>query len=338
MKTLVSEQLFARVERIMKEISLSHQVSDTQPVSRDELVTLVDSQKKAMQDVTTVLSRDLQSGFERALVVYTGSPITSLFDPRNEWQLFKPGSKVMIKKDSPLFQEAFEGLKGTIQSLDVEGNEGWVSVDFGSQIKVYRYGKPNIDEGVSDVVLLSPMEPTTLHKKTVTVNSNGRIVEISNQFGFDLHVGNTVLLHPVSGAVIAHLTNLSPTGVYGLVNNVLDDRLDVSIEGSSHFVYANPEWKSVCNRGDQVLIDSSRSFAIEIVNEKARSVSGESVGKIGMDQVIGLEEAKEEIRDHIREITHPELYASAIEGTIHSDVNAKGMLLVGPPGMGRRFW
>lgn len=334
-ETPALQELFARFEQITRQISLNHQVSDTQPISQEELLILVDGQKKAMQDATTVLSRDLQSGFERALVVYTGSSITSLFDPRNEWQLFKPGSEVMLKKDSPFFQEALQDLKGTIKSLDVEGNEGWISVDFGSQVRACRYGKPNIYNGFSDVVLLSPIKPTTLCEKTVTVNSNGQIMEISNQLGFDLHVGDTVLLHPMSRVVVAHLNNLSPTGVYGLVNNVLDDRLDVSIEGSSHFVYANPEWKSVCNRGDQVLVDSSRFFAIEIVNKKARSVSGESVGKIGMDQVIGLEEAKEEIRDHIREVAYPELYASAIEGTIHSNVNAKGMLLVGPPGNGK---
>lgn len=308
-----------------------------QKLTYEDLVEIIAKQKEHMAQVVDLFKHQHLSGFERALVVYKGAPIKTFFSPEEEYQFVREGTLVSIPEDSKFFKESYRGLAGTVDLIDPDGFPGWLQVKFpDGQTQICRYGKPDVDNGVSDLIVVSKMKNTLLSKQTFTANLGGRLIEIGNDFDFEINVGNTVLLHPANNQIVAKLEGFSPTGVRGIVNTILEDgRLDVSVEGSPRIVCANPEWVQSCNRGDEVLIDSSLSVALEVVNKKARSVNRDSVGKMTLNDVIGLEEAKEEIRDHLREIQHRELYESATFGTMHSDVNAKGMLLVGPPGNGK---
>lgn len=302
---------------------------------QDPLVATIEDQEKIIDQVLTTFESKAVPGFERALVIRIGATL----DLPTRKHSFSVGDSVAINKDSVFNYLNFKGKIGEIKVMDVDDKIGWALVDFEGNQKPLRYGNPDFDKGACDLVLIKEVEPKKyMHDSMVSLcYEHGRVIDHIHTLGLKLKVGDTVLVNHENRHIVTKIENAQSIGAKALVNVVhADGRLEVSIDGLSRIVEQNPEWaNTVLSQGDEVLVDPSYSVAFAVLKKKNRKVSDSSSGKLGLNDVIGLEDAKQAIRDYFREWKNRELYQSAIEGTKHVSLQSKGFLLVGPPGNGK---
>lgn len=302
-----------------------------------ELAETVLRQKESMRKLASLFESRLSSGLLHGTIVSQELCLETFFNPDNQYLLIKEGSRVVMVETSVFFEEKYRNLEGFVIEMEPADEKGYILVEFadGSK-KPCRFGHPEVEKGISDIICLDYDLPAMAKdEQTFTVSVEGRIFQMSNILNLGLELGDVALINPNNNCIVGRLTNYMAPGYKGLVSSISGNQIEVSIEGQNRLVWMDTSLISLCNRGDEVSIDTSMLFAFAVLTKKARSINPTTVGKIGLNEVIGLDEAKEEIKDHINEAQLSELYESATAGTIHSNVNAKGMLLSGPPGNGK---
>lgn len=139
--------------------------------------------------------------------------------------------------------------------------------------------------------------------------------------------GNRVILNTQTKAIIGHSQFNTQLGTVVVVEEVINDRLKVQICGEPKTILSSV---ADIKAGDEVVLDSSKSMAVEKLSRKKSKFFLEEVPETPWDSIGGLEETIETIKEEIvNPFIHKEVFAK------YGRKPAKGILLYGPPGCGK---
>lgn len=289
----------------------------------------IEGYQALLREYNELLDQQSAGGFNHAIVIAVGKEQMKLYRDQRYGD-FKLDSSVTISKASPFNLPSYPDGVGKIIEFDPVGKKGWALVDFGGgRQHAMRYGHPDVDKGLSDLVLLAERLTKDTERPVITVSMNGQICECLNLFNIKCQEGDTVLVHPHTNYVIA-ITNSVPKGLVSTIDEVVDAGILVTIEGRKRLVghpRKSESWKP--EKGDRVLVDDGLSVILSHLPRPQSIAIASDIEPVDWDDVIGLTDAKKELMRVLNELAHQDLFNA------YDADPAKGILLFGPPGNGK---
>lgn len=291
----------------------------------------IDGYRDVLKEYGELLDQQSAGGFAHAIVIRAGKEGTKLYRDQRYGD-FKPGSSVTISKASPFNTSAYPDGVGKIVEFDPGNNKGWALVDFGGGKKhPLRYGRPEVDNGLSDLILLEGRLTKDTERPVITVSMNGQTYDCLNLFNVECEEGDTVLVHPHTNYIVA-VTNSVPKGLVATIDEVVDAGLMIAINGTRRIISCpKKDEKWTPERGDRVLIDEGMNVVIMHLPRPQSIAIASDIETVEWDDVIGLMDAKRELE----RVTH-ELVHGSIFNAYHAEP-VRGVLLWGPPGNGKTY-
>lgn len=147
---------------------------------------------------------------------------------------------------------------------------------------------------------------------------------------FKLNEGDLVLLNAESGQIVERNEDALPvTGMISQVQNIMDENY-CEIDAFGGAATRVRIGKVKVQKGDRVILDASRSFIIQNLGRKNDAYRPESIPNVEWDDIGGLEEAKQLMREAVE---WPHKYGDIYKS--YGKKPSKGLLLFGPPGCGK---
>ena len=287
-------------------------------------------QRKLMEKFFRTVHESSPSGFVHALVLRSlNVPVTGY--KKESYGKFKLGDRVCIHPDSQFAKQPdFKDESGIIISFDPENFKGWALVDFPSNHhKPLRYGNPDVDNGVCDLMLLNESLEDQIPTQVTSVLYRGEILDVFNYLELELETGDTVLLNSTNGIIIGKTESIN-SGRVAIVDEILDGQALVSTDGTKHIVLLSKS--IVCEKGDRVLVDEGVHLILKELPKTNSIAIAADIEPVEWDDVIGLADAKAEAVEVLNFVLYPEIYKA------YKAKEPKAILLVGPPGMGKTLF
>ena len=293
-----------------------------------ELNQIIIEQRNTMEKFFKTIHDSSPSGFTQATVLRFKKILVTGYKEQSYGD-FKLGDKVSIDPKSPFVGSPGygEGV-GKIIEFDPKDFKGWALLEFDNEKKKpLRYGNPDLDGGLSDLILLEKSLVDDVETDVVTIFYKGETIDVLNFLEIKLEPGDTVLLHPKTNLIIGK-TEAIGRGTVGHVEETSGEKAIVTINGTKYVVII-PERLKECKEGDRVLVDEGVNVILQILPKSKSVAIIADIEPVEWEDVIGLEDAKAEAMEVINFVMFPEIYKA-----YHSK-EPKGILLIGPPGNGK---
>lgn len=283
------------------------------------LTEALEKSKETIKDLHEKLTKIMTSPLAYGVIIKTGNKLTV---PRPmRISDFAPKTKVKVRAEAL----AKYGLKhGFAKVRDVHEENMTASVKL---VENNRTMEVDLDD-------LELQDKSVLNEivDTVTLATSGGLMEVLNPSDFKLTEGDSVNVNPMTMGIVG----VAPTKQYGstaTVKEVFADRgvCEIAEGDKSRVVYCGPGVNDL-EKGDIVVLDSTEKMIL--INKKSQSKEYTLDEKMNVewDQIGGLHETKKMVREMVE---LPHTHAHIFE--YYNKKPAKGILLAGPPGCGRRI-
>lgn len=309
---------------------LNQLLKQSNPDSRElasGLKHIILEQRSLMEKFFRTIHESSPSGFVHALVLRSLKVPVTGYQEKN-FGKFKLNDEVCIHPESQFANlPDFKDESGIIVSFDPENFIGWALVEFPSgHKKPLRYGNPDVDDGVCDLMLLKEALEEQIPTQITSVLYRGEILDVFNYLEIELEAGDTVLLNSTNGIIIGKTESIQ-SGKVAIIDEILDGKALVSADGTKHIVLLSKS--IVCEKGNRVLVDEGMHVILQVLPKSNSIAIISDIESVEWEDVIGLEEAKAAAMELINYMLYPELYRA------YYAKEPKGALLVGPSGTGK---
>lgn len=271
-------------------------------------------QREVLENLTT-------PPFVYATVVALSNGIS---ESHSRARMMKKGARVRLRKDSRFAdQNTNDGTVVVTWEEDNTLERGWVEVRFSDyQVNTYRIGLPDVEDGAVDLELIADYQ-------TAVVAMGDSMQEVVVDKGTQVEPGDTVLVHPETGAIVDR-AQVQFAGSVGFLRRVVDETFaEVDYEGSVLVAFLGKFGGNV-EKGDRVVLDASTSVIVRNLGSEETRFTFEGSTNVTWDDIGGLAEAKRQMIEAV-ELPHqnPDLFK------FYQRKPLKGVLLYGPPGCGK---
>lgn len=182
-------------------------------------------------------------------------------------------------------------------------------------------------QAILEQLTSEPIEFATIievgKKHTIIGSTKGVLLVLTPKFS--ISPGDTVTVAPTGQIIEKHV--FQHAGELSTVLKILDKGLvEVGTGDSGILAYAG-SFVGKLEIGDRVQLDNSKSVIVRSLGHKNEDFNIEETGNVTWDDIGGLVDAKERMREAIElPFTHADLYRS------YKKKPLKGVMLFGPPG------
>jgi len=255
--------------------------------------------------------------------------VTQKDQSETSWKEFEVGTRVRVAKSQRAPRSI--GQVGTIIKDEALESHGLMKVrlddeNYGEEY--YAIGRPMTSEAGYGYTDAKELELLSKSGKALVVH-NGQQIELLVPSDQKIASGDTVALSAQTMQIIEVAKQVG-IGETTTVRQMVDEGVsEVDWQGGSRVV-VHGKGVGPLQKGDRVVLDATGSVVVRSLGKEEERFTLEVQTNVSWDDIGGLEEAKQQMREAIELPYHqPGLYK------FYGKRSIKGVLLYGPPGCGK---